>query len=309
MGTFLIAFNTVLPLFLIIFAGILFSRTKTASAYWIDILNKYALWIGFPALVINSLSRLEIIDGPITQLIILNSLFIVCCILLAYPFSAILKFSNHRRRTLFLIFAFGNVAYLGIPVLQNVYGDEILPVAAILSAIYVFWLLTLGLILVEVHGEEHFYPTKLLIRLLKNPLLISVFVGIILVVFQIPLPSPVGKSISMFAGSVTSVVLFSLGIFLGYQKKGTLRDWTISLAFVFTTMILFPAVFWIFLRKTDMPLSFMQASILDAAMPLGLTPYALAQQYNLDTQFTARLVVLATLMSIIILPLWIVFLG
>jgi predicted permease len=309
MGTFLIAFNTVLPLFLIIFTGILFSRTKVASAYWIDILNKYALWIGFPALVINSLSRLEIIDGPVTQLVIYNSLFIVCCILLAYPFSAILKLSNHRRRTLFLIFAFGNVAYLGIPVLQNVYGDDILPVAAILSAIYVFWLLTLGLILVEVHGEGHFHPTKLLIRLLKNPLLISVFIGIVLVVFQIQLPSAVGKTISMFAGSVTAVVLFSLGIFLGYQKMGTLRDWTISLAFVFITMILFPAIYWIFLRKSDIPSSFMQASILDAAMPLGLTPYALAQQYNLDTPFTARLVVLATLMSIIILPLWIVFLG
>lgn len=309
MGTFLIAFNTVLPLFLIILAGILFSRTKVASAYWIDVLNKYALWIGFPALVINSLSRLEIIDGPVTQLIIFNSLFIVCCILLAYPFSAILKFSNHRRRTLFLIFAFGNVAYLGIPVLQNVYGDDILPVAAILSAIYVFWLLTLGLILVEVHGEGDFQPTKLLIRLIKNPLLISVFIGIILVVFQIKLPAPIEKTISMFAGSVTAVVLFSLGIFLGYQKKGTLKEWAISFAFVIVTMIFFPAIFWIFLRNSGMHASFIQASILDAAMPLGLTPYALAQQYNLDTSFTARLVVLATLMSIIILPLWIVVLG
>jgi predicted permease len=309
MGTFLIAFNTVLPLFLIIFTGILFSRTKVASAYWIDILNKYALWIGFPALVINSLSRLEIIDGPITRLIIFNSLFIVCCILLTYPFSAILKFSNHRRRTLFLIFAFGNVAYLGIPVLQNVYGDNILPAAAILSAVYVFWLLTLGLILVEVHGEGDFQPTKLIIRLLKNPLLISVFVGVILVVFRISLPAPVEKSISMFSGSVTAVVLFSLGIFLGYQKKGTLKEWAISFAFVIVTMIFFPAIFWIFLRNSGMQASFVQASILDAAMPLGLTPYALAQQYNLDTPFTARLVVLATLMSIIILPLWIVVLG
>jgi predicted permease len=44
-------------------------------------------------------------------------------------------------------------------------------------------------------------------------------------------------------------------------------------------------------------------------MPLGLTPYALSQQYNLDTPFTARLVVLATLLSIIILPFWIVVLN
>ena len=309
MGSFLIALNSVLPLFIIILAGLLFSRTKAASAYWIDVLNKYALWIGFPALVIHSLSRLGIIDGPVIRLIIYNSLFIVVCIFLAYPFSSLFRMTGKSRRTLFLVFAFGNVAYLGIPVLQNVFGDEILPVAAILSAVYVFWLLTLGLILVEVHGDDRFRPAQLVLRLIKNPLLLSVFAGLALVVLPISLPAVIEKSVSMFAGSVTAVVLFSLGIFLGFQKRASLKDWLISGVFVVITMILFPAIFWLFIRKAGMPPSYMQASIIDAAMPLGLTPYALSQQYNLDTPFTARLVVLATLLSIIILPFWIVVLN
>jgi len=309
MGAFLIAFNTVLPLFLIIIAGFLFSNTKAASAYWIDILNKFALWIGFPALVIHSLTRLEISGSHITELVLFNSAFIVGSILLAYPVSALLGFSNLQRRTLFLIFAFGNVAYLGIPVLQSVFGDAILPVAAILSAVYLFWLLTLALILVEVHGEGNVDPARLFFSLIKNPLLLSVITGITIAAFSIPVPAAISKAISMFAGSVTAIVLFSLGIFLGYQKKGRIKDWAISAAFVILTMVLFPAVFWCLLRRAGLPEHYMQASILDAAMPLGLTPYALAQQYHLDTPFAARLVVLATIMSIIILPLWITLLG
>jgi predicted permease len=309
MGTFLIAFNTVLPLFLIIIAGFLFSKTRAASVYWIDVLNKFALWIGFPALVIHSLTQLELTGSDIPRLVLFNSAFIVGCILLAYPFSALFRLTNLQRRTLFLIFAFGNVAYLGIPVLQTAIGDDILPVAAILSAVYLFWLLTLALILVEVHGEGKIETSKLAFSLLKNPLLLSVFIGIAIAALKIPLPGALSKTISMFAGSVTAVVLFSLGIFLGYQKQGGIREWTVTAAFVLLTMVLFPAVFWLFLRRADLPGAFVHASILDAAMPLGLTPYALSQQYHLDTPFAARLVVLATIASMVILPLWITLLG
>ena len=55
MGALLTAFNAVLPLFLVIFAGIVFSRTKTAGEIWVSVLNNYALKVGLPALVIASL--------------------------------------------------------------------------------------------------------------------------------------------------------------------------------------------------------------------------------------------------------------
>lgn len=308
MGAFLIAFSTVLPLFIVILAGFLFSRTRLASVLWIDILNKYALWIGFPALVIHSLLRLDAFEGPHYLVVIYNSLFIVGCILVAYPVSSIFRMDKVRLRTLFLIFTFGNVAYLGMPVLRNALGDEILPVAAILAAVYLFWLFTLALVLVERHGSEKIKPVDITLRLIKNPLLISVVAGILLVSFNVNLPGAFRSAISMFSNSVTAIVLFSLGIFLGYQKKGSLKEWLVSFSFVILIMVLLPGIFYLFLRNSSLPAGYQHASILDAAMPVGLTPYALAQQYNLDTPFAARMVVLSTLLSVILLPLWILFL-
>jgi predicted permease len=308
MGAFLIAFNTVLPLFLIILTGLVFSRARLATPLWIEVLNKYALWIGFPALVVHSLLRLDAFEEPHFQLVVYNSLFIVGCILMAYPAGFILKFDKGSLRTLFLVFAFGNVAYLGMPVLRNALGDQILPVSAILAAVYLFWLFTLALVLVEWHGNEKVKPVDIALRLIKNPLLISVLAGILLVFFNVNLPGTFRSAISMFANSVTAIVLFSLGIFLGFQKKGTIKDWLVSFSFVIVIMVLFPGIFYLFLKNAPIPSAYMHASILDAAMPVGLTPYALAQQYNLDTPFAARLIVLSTLLSIIILPLWMVFL-
>ena len=46
----------------------------------------------------------------------------------------------------------------------------------------------------------------------------SVFAGLIIVVFKIKMPEFIDKTIEIFAGSVTAIVLFSLGLFLGIQK-------------------------------------------------------------------------------------------
>jgi predicted permease len=58
-----------------------------------------------------------------------------------------------------------------------------------------------------------------------------------------------------------------------------------------------------------MPADQVRATIVDAAMPLGLTPYALSIQYKLKTTLMARIVVLSTLLSMIIIPLWMVVTG
>ncbi|MCY1722470.1 AEC family transporter [Prolixibacteraceae bacterium Z1-6] len=309
MGTFLIAVKTVLPLFLVIGIGTLFSRTKASNANWIEVLNKYALYIGFPALVIASLMHLEVGEQSYSKLILFTSGYIVFCILLAFPVAKAFRFSSKMRRTLFLILPFGNIAYLGLPVLQNTFGDEILPVAAIVSALYIFWLLTLAMILVEVYGDDKLHPRKLVVSLAQNPLLISVIVGLAIVFFNIKLPEVAQQTIQLFSDSVTPVVLFALGMFLGMQKIGKLREWLGVFAFVVVTMLVLPFVFYQFLKGANFDTQLLKASVIDAAMPMGLTPYALSLQYKLETTLAARIVVLGTLLSIFIIPLWMVWLG
>jgi predicted permease len=309
METLLIAFKTVLPLFLVIFAGTLFSRTKACSPNWVEVLNKYALHIGFPALVIASLMHLKIGEQSYTELILLNSVYVVISTLLAFPISKLLGLSSKMRQSLFLILPFGNIAYLGMPVLQNSFGDEILPVAAIISAVYVFWLLTLSIILIEIFGDDKIKPRKLLLNLAQNPLLISVFIGLAIVLFKIELPSVLSKTIQLFADSVTAVVLFSLGIFMGIQKRGNLKEWYGVIGWVAFTMLVFPFAFSAILNLFQIDSELVKSSVIDAAMPLGLTPYAISVQYKLNTTLIARIVVLGTLLSLIIIPFWITFLG
>jgi len=309
MDSFIISIKTVLPLFFVIFAGILFSRSKAVSITWVDVLNKYALWIGFPALVIASLMKLELGEQSFSRLIVTNSVYIVICMFLAFPIAGIFKMSNRVKRSLFLILSFGNVAYLGIPVLHNAFGDSVLPVAAIISAVYVFWLLTLGIILVEINGEEQINGKNLVLSLLKNPLLLSVFIGLFIVFFNIKLPEIAEKTILLFSNSVTAVVLFSLGIFLGLHKIGKPEEWLTALIFSVLTILVLPFIFYLTIKNSGMDSLQFKATIIDSAMPLGLTPYVLSVQYNLEVTLVSRIIVIATLFSVFVIPFWMAVLG
>ena len=305
METFVIAIKTVLPLFLAIVVGASFSRTKVYHENWIEVLNKYALYIGFPALIIFSLMKLDLAVKSYTTFIILNSIFILGSMVLVFPVSKIFNLSVNMKRTLFLIIPFGNVSYLGIPILFNTYGEEILPEAAIISAIYVFWLLTLAILLIEIYGEEKVNLKKLGFSLAQNPLLLSVFIGLLIVVFRIKLPEIATKTIELFSNSVTAVVLFSLGIFLGRHKIGKLKEWLIVAVLTIATMVVLPYCFYRIILLFPMENVDIKSIIIDAAMPLGVTPYVLAVQYKLDTVLLTRVVVFGTIISVVVIPMWI----
>ncbi len=307
MNSIFSAFQSIGPLFLVIFTGMIVSRNKSVDNRWLEILNNYALWIGFPAFILVALSRLEWNMNIYGNLIAWNSARIVFSMLMIFPISVLLKLKNKTRRTLFLAVSYGNVAYLGIPVLRSAFGDQILPEATMISSVYIFWMFTLGIFLVEYFGDHKVHVRELLIRLTTNPLLIAVFIGLFFATNDLQLPGIVTSGLDIFANSVTAVVLFSLGLFMGKQPIGKLRDWLPVLAFSTIILFVLPFLFMIILKPfTDLELS--KAWIMEAAMPMGLTAYALCLKYELNTEFASRAVVASTLLALISLPVWLVFL-
>jgi hypothetical protein len=229
--------------------------------------------------------------------------------LLAYPVAYIFRLPKQVRSALFLVLSYGNVAYLGIPVLQNSYGEAAVPLAGVISSVYIFWMLTLGITLIELHSDQRMTAKEFVKYQLGNPLMLSVFIGLVLVLFKIQLPVVINETIQLFAGSVTAVVLFSLGIFLGLHRAGNLRDWATALAWSVAILLVLPFAFYLVVKNLGLSELQLKSTVLEAAMPLGLTPYALATQYKLETSLIARIVVVSTLLSLISIPVWIVILG
>jgi len=309
-------FIVIVPLFLIIFGAALINRIKNLDDSWSKVLNSFALNVGLPALIFSSLSKVSF-DGQ-ANIIIANSLFLLLSFALVYGLGRVLNIKAKITKTLFICLAFGNIAYLGIPVLTQIYGPKILPDASLIIGVHLFWLFTIGLGFLDYDkASRQSWVGKLLhkknkqdiikhigLDLLKNPLLLSIIFGLLVTISDIRLPRLITNAIDMLAASVSPVVLVVIGLFIGASKIGKLKEWIPVIAFTIVTLFLLPGAFYLGLKIFASDMDKYIPSMIMIAMPLAITPFALADKYNLDKQFIARAIVLSTTLSIITIPLW-----
>ncbi len=299
------------PLFLIIFASAFLQKFKNIGEDWRKVLNEFALNIGLPALIFSALAETSFSFKAESSLIIANSLFLLLSFALAAIVGKILRLNKQMFLTLFICFVFGNIAYLGIPVLTSVSGQEILPKVSLIIAIYLFWLFTIGTGYLDysLNKNKKAVAKNMLKNFTKNPLLLSVILGLLIGSFKITIPSVVLKSLEMISASVTPTVLIIMGLFIGTSNIGKLSEWVPVLFFSIFTLAIFPAFFYFGAIFFGFAPSQFSSSIIEAAMPLAITPFALADKYNLHKTFIARSIVLSTILSVISLPFWISIAG
>lgn len=294
------------PLFLIILLGVILVKVKVADDHWSSVLNAYALKVGFPALIFSALSGADLQLLSQLPLITANSLLLIGLFVIAYVAGKVMKLSAKNFRTLFICLGFGNVAYLGIPTLIQIFGEGILPIASLIVAIYLFWFFTVGIGFLNYSENRRGKDMlkKMIIELIKNPLLIAVVLGLIAGGLSLPIPNMLNKAIVMTAASVTPVVLIVIGLFIGKSKFGTLERWLPVFAFTIMTLMVIPGLFYFGITLLGFSPGQFSSSILEAAMPLAITPFALADTYRLNKGLIARSIVLSTILSVITIPFW-----
>lgn len=299
-------FLTIAPLFLIIFGAAIAQKLRKGGEDWQHVLNEFALKVGLPALIFAVLSKVDFQSGDYGRLIWVNSVFLIANFALAFLIAKLFRLSKKMTRTLFICLPFGNVAYLGIPALEEVLGSQSVAAASLIVAIYVFWMFTIGLGYLNStlqKGGSHAL-NKTLMSLIKNPLLISVVLGILVATLNIPIPQMVVSSIDMLAASVTPVVLVVIGLFIGKSKFGQLKEWLPIFSFASLVLLVVPALFYGIASQTNLSGELLSASILQAAMPMAITPFALADEFDLDKKFVARSIELSTVLAVFTIPLW-----
>lgn len=299
--------NIISPLFIIILVSAILRKLNYIHDYWSKAINEYSLKIGLPVLIFSALAKTSFSLTTEIPLIISNSLILIIGFAIVIAISKIFKLKEKTTLTIFICLTFGNVAYLGIPVLTQVYGNETLPQISLLIAVYFFWIFTVGIGYLDYktnHHDQHFVK-HLLLNLFKKPLIIAIILGIIFGAFNVEIPTILNKPINMISTSVTPVVLLVIGIFIGGSQLGKISEWAFVFLFSVITLLVLPAIFYFALKVFRYSPSDFSISVVELAMPSAITPFALADKYNLNKKFIAHLIVLSTILSILTLPFWI----
>lgn len=199
--------------------------------------------------------------------------------------------------------SFSNAGFMGIPLVQALYGIE--AVTYLVGYIALMNLLQWGMGLSVLTGKKIRLNLK---TVLKNPLLISPFVGIFIFCTGLggKLPGPVSTAISGIAGINGPVAMIVLGSYLAKSNFKSLFMTARQYGLCAVRLLLIPLIIMMVFVMLPVDRTIRLAVFIASAAPVGANVAVYAQLFDLDYPYACQSVALSTLLSILTMPVVIV---
>jgi malonate transporter len=297
------------PVFGVILCGFLARRSGFLLPAGVDLLNRYVYYFALPPLLFTLTAR-----APAR--VFLNGAFIAAYLggtLATLALAAAGGRWLFRLRRIDLILhaltaAFGNTAYMGIPLFLTAFGPEGALPAVVATVAANVCILSALMIAIEAGLSSSFgagSPFRSLVRsTVTNPLLAASVLGVVCSAAALAVPGPVQSLLDLLAQPAAPAALFTLGMSLAGKRlraqKGEVA-WLVAVK-----LAAHPLLTWLIARRLpEMEPLWFQAAILLAAMPVGSLVFVVSQLYDVRSERASAAVVVSTLLSVG--TLWVVW--
>ena len=295
--------ETLAPLMFLVLLGSILKIT-IADDSWTAVLNKLAIYLLFPALIFSGMIKVKLESIDDFSFLYGNFILLVLIIASLYFGLKALGFKKSIVNTYVISVFFGNVGYLGFPILSSLIpGAEGL--VSMHVALYTLILFTFGIGVLEFSVHKKL-SSKILLDALKNPLLLAVIFSIVILATDTTLPFVVSKTVDLLAGGATPIILISLGIFLARELPKVRYEHVVGL--IGLKLLVMPTIFLLYFFLAGQT-EVLAISVLEAGMPMAITPFILAELYPMEREIIAIGIVVSCILSIFTLPLLMVLVG
>lgn len=298
--------NIVLPLFIIMGLGYGAKRLKLIDDHAIEKMNNLTFRIFVPVMICENIMTADVNLEANPWIFVFVACGLVFLFLVSWLFVSHFEPDSKKKSVMIQGMFRGNYVLFGIPLVKAICPDQDTAIASLLVVVAVPMVNVLSVIVLEVYRGGKMNPKRILKGILTNPLILSSFLGFLLLKLQISFPHVIMKPISDIAGIATPLALFILGGSFTFSKvEGNLRQLTVMLI---GKLIAAPAIFvtlaaLIGFRGPDL------ASLMVAfAAPAAVNSYTMAQQMGGDAELAAEHVVFSSAFSIVTIFLM-VFVG
>lgn len=218
-----ICITAILPIFLIMAVGYLAKRSGLIRETEVPRMNAVAFKVFMPVMCFYNVYTSDLSSAVRPGLIA----FTVPAILAVYGLSlgyALLFVPERGRRSVVIQGLYrSNYAILGLPLAAGLAQDGDIGVAAVLGAIVVPLFNVLAVITLEVYNGTKTDKRKLLLEIVKNPLILGSAAGLLFLLTGLRLPSPLESAARDMARAASPLMLFLLGAFFHFDGIGRHR--------------------------------------------------------------------------------------
>ncbi len=290
-------------LFLLVAAGIILRKKGILHEEAKAVLTDLVIYFILPCNIISSFliefNKKVLMEFAI--ILVIASLIQVVCLILANTLYR--KEPDSRKKVLQYGTVCSNAGFMGNPIAEGVYGAHGLMFASIflIPQRIVMWSAGVS------YFTESPNRKTVIKKVLTHPCIIAVYIGVFFLVTQLKMPEFLENTIRGVGGCTTTVSMVLIGTILAEVKIKSILDWGI-VKYTVIRLFLIPFMVFIACRLFSVDKVLSGVSILLAGMPAGSTTAILAAKYNGDYIFATKCVVVTTLLSLVTIPLWCIFL-
>ena len=215
-------------------------------------------------------------------------------------FGAILPYilCDKKNKIYSLMIVFGNVGFMGYPILQAMYGSQAVLIASIFNLYYGILMYTYGIICVS--GQK--VSLKNLKMFLNSGIIAGVW-ELIIYLNHIKLPDVVEDTVGMISDLTAPLSMMVIGAtFVDFSLKKLVGDVRIMVFSIIRLIALPLALFPVFRYFIEDSL-LLGVCLVMVAVPVGSMNVMMAQQYNGDVETSSKGVAITTLLSVATMPL------
>lgn len=290
-----------LMLFIFLCIGILCSKTKIIDEHGSKVINKVVLYICTPAMTIYSVlaDRPDFSVGDILLLLVYAIAFNLLALLLGWGGSRLFCRSREVRGTFHLVSSFGNVAFMGYPVVSAVFGNSAIFIASVCTMPFNLFLYSIGGQLVSGEKEKGIPWRKALL----NPAMISTIIALVLFFLNVSLPVVLTDTIGYLANMVVPLSMIVIGSSLGRMNaRAVFLRWEYY-AVSLCKLVVFPLTLFFLFRLFVQDEMILGLLFILALMPSAAMTSVLSAEYGGDSDFANGSIFISTVLSLATVPL------
>lgn len=298
--------NQMLILFIFMFLGILLNRVGIINTDFNQRITKMIIHVTMPCMILASVLKQDG-ERDMHALIILAIVGIAFYIILPIVAFLMVHFFPVRteRKGLYMFMTiYGNVGFMGFPVLNAIYGPQAVFYAAIINIAFNISIYTYGVIIMHYKKET---TAALSIKSILSPgVSLSIF-AVFVYIFRIPFPAPLTSALTSLGDMTVPLAMIVIGATLGTMHlKEMFNDWALYPYVLFRQFVL-PLCAFPFLRLFLKDELILGVSFILLMMPIANTSVLFANLYDGDAKLAAKGVFFTTLLSIVSIPVLIYF--
>lgn len=199
--------------------------------------------------------------------------------------------------------AFSNAGFMGFPLVAAVQGSEAIFYAAGFVALLNALQWTYGQSLIS--DDPGYRSPK---AILKNPLVLSLLLGILIFCFEIPMPAIASDLLAALSALNAPLAMVILGVYLAQTDARTLFNDPHLYVVAAVRLVLIPLLTILVLKLLPAEYAAIATTlVIVAAAPIGSNVAVYAQKLGKDYAYAVRGVCLSTLLSAITMPLLMLF--